>query len=303
MKKALIKKALIKTGYSCNNDCIFCHLGAKKYGDLTTKEIKNKILFCKKQGYNFVVLSGGEPTIRTDILTIARFLKQNNINFGIITNGRMFSYDFFLKKLIQNNLKYVYMSLLGSTKEIHNRITNSQSFEQTIAGIKNLAKYGLNEYKINVTVISENINDLKNIVDLAKKIGVKKLKFSSVDCKGNVLKNMKMVPKLSLTIRKIKEAVDYAVEKNIQPHISDLPLCLIGEYDKYIDNLETNGIEVMSEVFEENLFPVDFDDKVKSSSCVGCAKCKTCKGIDKEYLRINGDEEIKEGKKFNIFKY
>jgi len=288
-----MKKALIRTGYGCNNNCIFCHLGYKENDNLTTKEIKNKIVFCKKEGYNFIELSGGEPTIRKDIINIAKFIKQNEIYFGLATNGRMFSYNFFLEKLIENNLKYVYLSLLGSTKKIHNKIINSDGFEQTIAGINNIVKCTLIELKVNVVVVSENINDLKNIVDLAKKIGVKKLKFSSVDCKGRVLKNIEIVPKLLLTVKKIKEAVDYAIKKNIQPYISDFPLCLIGEYEKYIDNLETGGIEVMSEIFEEKFFPVDSEDKLKLLNCKGCKKYEICKGVDKEYLRINGDSEIR----------
>ena len=225
------------------------------------------------------------------------------MNLGFITNGRMFSYYPFVEKLIQNNLKYVYVSLSGSNEKIHNSITNSQSFNQTVKGIENLAKYKSLELKLNITVISENIYDLKNMVDLAKNIGAKKIKFSSVDCKGNVLKDMKIVPKLSLTIEKIKEAVDYTIEKGMQPLVSDFPLCLIGEYSRYIDNLETNGIKVMSEVFEDKLFPIDFDDKVKSSVCAGCEKYKSCKGIDKEYLKRNGDGEIRDARKLNISKY
>ena len=292
-----MKKALIRTGYSCNNKCIFCHLGCGEKSDLTAGEIKIKILFCKKQGYNFIVLTGGEPTIRKDIVDIAKFVKQNKMDFGVITNGRMFSYDSFVKKLVQNNLKYVYVSLLGSTEGTHNEIINSDGFKQTTRGIRNLAKCSTIELKVNVSVLSKNIDDLKNIVDLAKKIGVKKLKFSSTDYKGNVLKNIKMVPKLSLTIEKIKESVDYAIEKGVQPYVSDLPLCLIDKYEKYVDNLETNNIEVMSEVFEEELFPIDSDDKTKSSSCVGCVRYKRCKGIDREYLKRNGDEEMVQARK------
>jgi len=290
-------KALIRVGYSCNNNCVFCHLGSKRNENLTTLEIKKKIILCKKEGYNFVVLSGGEPTIRKDILEIARFIKKNRMRLGLITNGRMLSYDPFLKELIKNNLGYVYISLLGSKKNIHNQITHSNSFDQTIKGIKNIVKYKSVEHKVNVTVISKNIDNLKNIVDLAKKIKIRKLKFSSVDCKGNTLKSLDMVPDLSLAIRKIKESVDYSITQNIQPYISDFPLCLIGKYNKYIDNLETNKIEVMSEVFENRLYPIDHNDKVKPPCCMGCEKYGPCLGIDKNYFKVKGDKEIKRAKK------
>jgi len=290
-------KALIRVGYNCNNNCVFCHTGFRRNENLTTSEIKKKIILCKKEGYNFVVLSGGEPTIREDILEIAKFVKKNGMRLGLITNGRMFSYGTFLRELIKNNLRYVYISLLGSKKSIHNQITCSDSFNQTIKGIKNVIKHNSLEYKINVTVISKNVDDLMNIIDLAKKIKIRNLKFSFVDCKGNTLKNVNIVPHLFLAVKKIKDAVDYSIQSNIQAYISDFPLCLIGKYSKYIDNLKTNKIEVMSEIFENELYPIDSNDKTKPPSCVGCEKYNLCLGIDKNYINLNGDEEIKKVRK------
>jgi len=223
---------------------------------------------------------------------------------GILTNGRMFSYSPLLEKLVKNDLRYVYISLLGSTEKIHNNIIKSQGFNQTIKGIKNILKYKNIECKVNVTVVSKNINDLKNIVDLAESIGIRKLKFSSVDCKGNVYNDITMIPKLSETVRKIKEAIDYALNKNVTIYTSDLPLCLIKGYEQYIDNLETNGIVAMTEISEEEIFPVDNDDKIKPLSCNGCKDYARCKGIDVGYLKINGDSEISSSRKIgNSFLY
>ena len=285
-----MRKALIRLGDSCNNNCSFCHIGPKKGVNLTTESAKKKILQCKKLGYNFVLFSGGEPTIRKDLKNLAKFMNENSMDFGLITNGRMLAYREIVQDLVKNNLKYVYCSFLGSNAEIHNKITNSESFEQVKNGIANIINYQAVKLIVNVTVTSANLDDLRNIVDLAAELGVKNLKFTMVDCKGNAMLDDNIMPCLSLAMRKIKDAIDYALQKEIKPLIGDFPLCLAEEYSKYIDNMQTNQIEVMSNIDEKDFCPVDDDDRTKIPCCSGCKH--KCKGVDRNYLKIRGDKEI-----------
>ncbi|MGB9600889.1 MAG: radical SAM protein, partial [Myxococcota bacterium] len=55
-----LRKAIIKWGYSCNSDCIFCH--SAEYRDkksLTISEIKRKIDSAKRLGVKILLFSGG----------------------------------------------------------------------------------------------------------------------------------------------------------------------------------------------------------------------------------------------------
>ena len=81
------EKALLKLGYECNNNCLICHAsGNEIYQSLSTQEAINKIALCKSQGIDFILLSGGEPTIRKDLPVIAEFIKKKGMFFGLITN-------------------------------------------------------------------------------------------------------------------------------------------------------------------------------------------------------------------------
>jgi len=55
-----MKKADLKTGFLCNNNCLFCVQGPekKKYGNKGTEELKEIIRKAKK-GCDTIVFTGG----------------------------------------------------------------------------------------------------------------------------------------------------------------------------------------------------------------------------------------------------
>lgn len=287
-------KALLKLGYECNNNCIICHaVSNKKYSTSTTMEVLDKIRLCKKMGLNFVVFSGGEPTIRKDIFEIAGFVKDNNMPFGFVTNGRMFSYKEFVRRLVKLNMRYAYVSLHGSNKKTHNAITRTDSFEQTVNGIRNVASYKDVNLIVNIPVTMLNINCLKNIIDIVRRTGASTVKFSFLELKGSTLLNIRrLTPRISEATKRVKEAVNYGEEKGFNVLIGGFPLCLIKNYESKIDELEKHGIRYMSESFEKALFPVDHTDRIKTRRCADCAKNRICYGIDKNYLKFFGDSEL-----------
>jgi len=73
----------------CNWKCSYCHnkqLWEEKSGELTKKGIF-KFIEKRKSILEGIVISGGEPTIQTDILSFIKELKQFNLPLKLDTNG------------------------------------------------------------------------------------------------------------------------------------------------------------------------------------------------------------------------
>ncbi len=289
----MAKRAILKLGYSCNNNCIFCHSKPKrKYGNLKIEEIEKKILRLKELNVDEVIFSGGEPTIRKDFFKIAEFAKRNNLGFGIITNGRMLSSQQFLNKAVILGLRYCYISLHSSKQEVHDKITGDKSFRQTVEGIKKINSVGV-ESIVNVVVNQINVNELKKIVDFSLKIGVKHLKFSFVEPVGLVNQDLKKIaPQMKFAAEKAKEAIDYAKGKGLKVSLDGFPLCLIHGYEHNVYNLDSAGITYISEVYDDDFCMADAGNKVKLSFCNECDQYKECEGIYERYIEIYGEEEF-----------
>ena len=85
-------KALIKVGYACTNHCTFCHTLDVREIDDTTLGVHQKIERAAQLGYSMAVLSGGEPTMRPELIRWAQHAHKRGLKFGLVTNARILSY-------------------------------------------------------------------------------------------------------------------------------------------------------------------------------------------------------------------
>ena len=285
-----MSKAIVKAGYVCNNNCIFCHSNPKKRYDLCSlRDIERKVKKLHDNGIKEIYVSGGEPLIDKNILNIIEIIKKQGMRFGLISNLRMLSNKKLANELAGKGLSYVHTTLLGPNSRIHDAITRTPgSFNQTIRGIKNTLNNKI-RMDINCVVIKQNINFLKEIVSLASDIGVKSLRFSFVE---PITSEDKHVPRISLAARRIEEAIKNS-KSGIKIGFDSIPLCLSASYDSYRENLITKNIGYISECYETEIFPADYGNKIKPKRCISCKRRNECEGVFEKYIEIYGDKELK----------
>ena len=160
-------KALIKVGYGCNDHCSFCHTLDVRDVDAEAAEVHAKIERAKALGHSMVVLSGGEPTIRPELLAWASHVAQLGMDFGLVTNGRMLSYPKLVEELLRRRLRYVYLSLHGGTAKVHDLMVRSQAFEESYGAIAVLSGRGL-DFTVNCVVTRHNVEHLRGLVDAVR---------------------------------------------------------------------------------------------------------------------------------------
>src|SRR5687767_15003777 len=158
-------KALIKVGYGCNENCTFCHTQDVRHVDGSSAEVHAKIERARRLGHTMVVLSGGEPTIRPELLEWAAHVARLGLDFGLVTNGLRLAYPQLVEALLKLRLKYVYMSLHGGSADVHNRLVRAKTFDEAHAALRNLSGRGL-DLTINTVVTLQNVDQLRGVVDL-----------------------------------------------------------------------------------------------------------------------------------------
>ena len=129
-------KALIKVGYGCNNHCTFCHTLDVRHIDGDSDEVERKIDRAARLGHTMVCLSGGEVTMRKELLRWAARSAARGMDFGLVTNGRMLAYAELVDRLVPaTGSRYVCLSLHGGTAKVHNSLVRADAFEQTYGAI------------------------------------------------------------------------------------------------------------------------------------------------------------------------
>lgn len=291
-----MKKADIKTGFLCNNDCQFCVQGdeKKKFGNKSTEEIK-KILRKAKKDCQIVVFTGGEPTIRKDLVELVKYAK--NLGFQTIqiqSNGRMFADKKFCKAIIKAGANEFALALHGHILELHNWLTQSNSFYETVFGIKNLKK--LKQKVItNTVIVKSNYRHLPEIAKLLISLDVDQFQFAFVHALGSTAKNFdSTVPRKSLVMPYLKKALDIGRYFKKEAMTEAIPYCfLIGYEDCISENIMPN-----MKIFELNRIIPDFkkariiEGKSKGPNCKKCKFFKICEGPWREYPQKFGWDEF-----------
>jgi pyruvate-formate lyase-activating enzyme/SAM-dependent methyltransferase len=301
-------KALIKVGYGCNNHCTFCHTLDVRHVDGDSDEVERKIDRAARLGHTMVCLSGGEVTMRKELLRWASRVAARGMDFGLVTNGRMLAYRDLVDKLLARRLKYVYLSLHGGTAKMHNSLVRADAFEQTYAAIGVLAGRGL-DFTVNTVVTRQNVAHLRGVVDAMVPYPDVVTKFSMVQPKGGADKLFEqIIPPVSLVAEKVVDAIGYGLEitKGQGRYAHDgIPFCLLPGHEHRYDDLRTHAFATMIEIGEPDFFPVDDRAKVQPQSCTACALRGPCPGLYRGYREVHGDEEVRTvvGPRSNSFHY
>ncbi|WP_016731793.1 GTP 3',8-cyclase MoaA [Saccharolobus islandicus] len=160
----------------CNFECFFCHMEGEE-GDnyiLSKEDILLVAKVAKNFGINSVKLTGGEPTLRRDLVEIVRGLKQLGYrDVSMTTNG------FLLKdlayKLKLAGLDRINVSLHAISRETFKKITGVDAFDRVIEGIKSAIDVGLVPVKLNFVANRRNREEVFKFIELSQNLGVNEI--------------------------------------------------------------------------------------------------------------------------------
>jgi MoaA/NifB/PqqE/SkfB family radical SAM enzyme len=292
------KRLDLKVGFSCNNNCRFCVQAHKRgFGDRSTEELKKEMEKARATGCEGVVFTGGEPTIRKDIVELVKHAK--NVGFTTIqiqSNGRMFCYKDFVKKLIKSGANEFSPALHGHTPEIHDYLTRSPgAFNQVVRGIRNLRE--LDQYILTNSVVNKvNYKYLPELAKLFVSLKVNQFQFAFIHAIGNAWDNFdSMVPRKSEVRPFICQTLDIGINAGIDVMVEAYPFCFMQGYEKYCAERFMPATEIRyPDLFVEN-FERDrkAHGKKKFPQCKKCKYDLVCEGPWKEYPEKFGNSEFK----------
>lgn len=293
-----IKRIDLKTGFACNNNCHFCVQGhKKKFGNKETLELKKYLEKSAKEGYEGVVLTGGEPTIRPDILDLVGHAKK--LGFTLIqiqTNGRRFVYKEFCKDIIAAGANEFSPAVHGHIPELHDYLTSAKgAFAQTVTGIRNLKSLG--QTVITNTVITKsNFRHLPDIAKLLVKLKVDQFQLAFVHALGHAATNFdSVVPRKSLIEPHVKEALDIGIQAGVNVMTEGIPYCFMQGYERYIaeEIIPDTKIYDLDNVIEDYSKLRMDEGKKRGPNCKKCRYFKKCEGPWREYPEKFGWSEFK----------
>ena len=239
-KKTTIRRIDLKVGFRCNNHCKFCVQGNKReiFPDRYDEEVR-AILRKEIKNHQGVVFTGGEPTVRKELVEWVKYAKELGYKeIQIQTNGRMFAYMNFCKKMVEAGANEFGMALHGSNAKIHDYLTRVPgSFDQTTQGIENLRTLG--QCVLTNTVITKpNYKDLPNLAKLLASFRVFQFQFAFIHINQIIAHNpeliKKIIPRHSKVEPYVKKGLQIGIKAGINVMTEAIPYCFMEGYEQYI---------------------------------------------------------------------
>jgi len=159
---------------ACNLKCVHCYENAGLPGqdELTTEEALRGIDILADAGVLILAFSGGEPTIRPDILQLIQRSSERGMYPAIATNAIVFASRRKVKEFKKAGLQFAQISLDGLNPETHDKFRGVPgAFEKTVQGIKNCVAEGL-FVEIATTATRFNYKEIPAMIEFAEKLGV-----------------------------------------------------------------------------------------------------------------------------------
>ena len=270
----------------CNQACLFCS-NPDTGAALCFSDFKAKVNDFIKRKYSGVILTGGEPTLVDYLPEAIRYCQDKNLDSRIITNGqRTADFDYF-KKLVDNGLSLMHVSLYSYKPKIQNYLSqNKESFKNIKKTLKNAEKLNLN-ININIVINKYNAEHLdKNVYYLIKKfLLINHFVFNNLDPYMNrASQNSFTIPKLKDFKESLNRGMHLLAKYGKTFRVERVPLCYMGDYPQFstetrkIVKREERIVHFLDDKGMVRQTPKWFKHK-KSKVCQECTLNTICAGL------------------------
>ena len=158
---------------SCNLACGHCRASSERGpypGELNTEECLRVMDEIATIGNPVIILTGGEPLLRTDIFELAEYGTKKGFRMVMATNGTLITEEK-VKLMKAAGIQRISVSLDGPDPESHDTFRKVKgAFAESLRGIEIAKKHGL-PFQINTTITRANLHLIEKILRLAIDLG------------------------------------------------------------------------------------------------------------------------------------
>ena len=251
MKPQTNERLHVLLGYACNNNCIFCMeedraTRAQRILEVppeTVRELMERhaaqhrpVSGDSPDGGMEIMFTSGEPLLNRQFLRYVAWAKELGFaSIGVISNGRLFTYEKLARRALEAGLDHIVISIHGATQVQHDRLTRTaSSYAQTVLGLRTLARLKSDyEFRLNTSTVvnRRNYKNLFEIWESLQGLYIDQYVFNVIQPVGRAAAHFeRLVPRFTEVANAFRDFLD-----RLGPHpdgrpwpvfLLDVPYCL-----------------------------------------------------------------------------
>ncbi|UCD44461.1 MAG: radical SAM protein [Candidatus Bathyarchaeota archaeon] len=271
----------------CNLKCVHCYADADspQIGEeLSKKTIFSVIDDAAEMNCRKIQFTGGEPTMRADLIELIEYAKSRVDIVEIFTNGTLLNEDQI--KFFAENEVHVAFSIYSYRPDTHDSITQvKSSFDKMLGNLKLLLAYNVRVFGAAVAM-KQNEKELDDTIQFLSKLGVLTRLPDPIRPTGRGI-NQRFWPK-DYSLLLLRSEPDFVVNKQVYEKNLFWNSCWMGKVTVTSagDVLPCNfGREqVVGNVHDERLKDLINNEKMKYFWELTMDKIEVCKDCEYRYI-------------------
>ena len=217
----------------CNCKCVMCDIWKANHNkrEIAPEDLAVHIDAFRRLGVKWVLLSGGEPLMHSNLWSFCRSLKQLDVRITILSTGLLLEAN---ASEIRASCDDVIVSLDGS-REFHNSIRGvSRAYEAIEDGVRAIKEVD-GQFRITGRCVIQRANylDILNVVEAAHALKLDGISFLAADVSSNAFNRPvawsdKRISKIALSTEQATE-FEKLIEGLITRHGDDIRSGFIAE--------------------------------------------------------------------------
>lgn len=159
----------------CNFNCKMCYVHLteaqqqQRGKELTAEQWLSIGASACREGMVFLLITGGEPTLRPDFMEILSGLKRMGLLISVNSNGFLLQGEL-LERVVKDPPHRFNITLYGTSNETYEALCGIPAYDTVLRNIRRLREAGV-DVKLNLTLTPENLSDREQIAAAAKELG------------------------------------------------------------------------------------------------------------------------------------
>ncbi len=281
-------------GYDCNVACDYCTITpAMRQRSLSTAEVVRHLQIGRQRDYDSVSFTGGEPTIRRDLIGLVRCAhKLGYKGIKLQSNGLIFAQSENVERLVAAGVNLFHISIHTHVEAAYEQLVRRQgTYPAMVAGLDNVIASGT-ELVIDVILKTDTYRRLPEAIAWLHARGARQVDLWFVSLSDGNRDNFASMPKMTEVIGQVREACAFARSHGMRVRSLHIPRCLLGSDHVHVHDPGAARVMVVTPEAAFELKDSKLTGQRHVPACRGCEFEARCPGIRPDYLERYGDAEF-----------
>jgi molybdenum cofactor biosynthesis enzyme MoaA len=285
--------------YDCNLKCTYCTItDAMRAGrQVTPQQAAQEIDAAAERGCRALSLTGGEPTLRRDLLGLVRRARARGFtDIKVQTNGLLFAEPANLTRAVEAGV-----TQFGISTHEYSPI-DTDSYERGVralgvepmllCAIDNLVAAPV-ELTVDLIMMRSTMLSLFDAMVALAERGVTAFNLWLVSLTDNNAGAMDSLPTLTSIVPVVAQCLEYGRSHGVDVRSLHIPRCLLRGYENQVHH---PGVGTLVRVVTpESVFELSesqLSGGLKPERCARCRYDPVCPGLRSDYVGLHGDGEV-----------